>query len=204
LTTVPDSAVTRLLAAWSDGDPQALDRLLPLVYDDLRRIAARHLRSERPDHTLSATAVVHEAYLRLVGHRAVRWQERAQFYGVASVQMRRILVDHARRRAAAKRGGPEVRLALDEELAAGGAPDLDLLALDQALDELAALDPRVVRIVELRFFAGLSLDEAAFALGVSRRTVANEWAVARAWLHKRLATPGGGRSASPAPAGGAP
>src|SRR6187401_2148608 len=124
--------VTRLLTEWSEGDPSALDRLLPLVYADLRRLAARQLRAERPDHTLSATAVVHEAYLRLVGQRQVRLEERAQIFAAASTQMRCILVDHARRRSAGKRGGPELRVTLDEEVAAGMERDLDLLALDQA------------------------------------------------------------------------
>ncbi len=183
-----DEDVTQLLAAWSDGDPTALERLLPLVYADLRRIAGRQLRAERPDHTLSATAVVHEAYLRLVGQRQVRLEDRAQFFAAAATQMRRILVDHARRRAAAKRGGPEVRVTLDEEMAGGMQRDLDLLALDQALEELAVVDSRVARIVELRFFGGLSLDDTALAMELSRRTVAREWALARGWLHKRLET----------------
>jgi len=201
-TTVADSDVTRLLAAWSDGDPTALDRLLPLVYADLRRIAGRQLRSERPDHTLSATAVVHEAYLRLVGQRQVSLEDRAQFFAAAAAQMRRILVDHARRRAAQKRGGPELRITLDEEIAAGDERDLDLLSLDQALDELEALDPRVARIVELRFFGGLSLDDTALAMDVSRRTVAREWALARGWLHKRLeALRGGMGGLAPLPDG---
>jgi RNA polymerase sigma factor (TIGR02999 family) len=185
---VADEDVTQLLAAWSDGDPTALERLLPLVYADLRRIAGRQLRAERPDHTLSATAVVHEAYLRLVGQRQVRLEDRAQFFAAAATQMRRILVDHARRRAAAKRGGPEMRVTLDEEIAGGMDRDLDLLALDQALEELAVVDARVARIVELRFFGGLSLDDTALAMELSRRTVAREWALARGWLHKRLET----------------
>jgi RNA polymerase sigma factor (TIGR02999 family) len=200
---VAESDVTELLAAWGGGDPTALDRLLPLVYADLRRIAARQLRSERSDHTLSATAVVHEAYLRLVGQRQVRLEDRAQFFAAAATQMRRILVDHARRRAAAKRGGPELRVTLDEEVAAGEQRDLDLLTLDQALEELAAVDPRVAKIVELRFFGGLSLDDTALAMELSRRTVAREWALARGWLHKRLeALRGGlgGMPGSPAPA----
>jgi len=178
--------VTRLLTEWSEGDPAALDRLLPLVYADLRRIAARQLRSERREHTLSATAVVHEAYLRLIGQRQVRLADRAQFFAAAATQMRRILVDHARARSAQKRGGAELRVTLDEEIAAEITHDLDLLALDRALDELAALDPRVARIVELRFFGGLSLDDAALAMDISRRTVAREWALARAWLLRRL------------------
>ena len=191
--------VTKLLAAWSDGDSTALDLLLPLVYADLRRIAGRQIKAERRDHTLSATAVVHEAYLRLVGQRQVRLEDRAQFFAAAATQMRRILVDHARRRAAAKRGGPDVRVTLDEEVAAEIARDLDLLSLDQALEELTVLDPRVARIVELRFFGGLSLDDTALALDVSRRTVAREWALARSWLHKRLeALRDGGAPATPA------
>src|SRR6187401_1113203 len=156
--------VTRLLTEWSEGDPSALDRLLPLVYADLRRLAARQLRAERPDHTLSATAVVHEAYMRLVGQRQVRLEDRAQFFAAAATQMRRILVDHARRRAAAKRGGPELRVTLDESIAAGAERDVELLAVDRALDELAALDARVAKVVELRFFGGLSLEDAALAL----------------------------------------
>jgi RNA polymerase sigma factor (TIGR02999 family) len=191
---VADQDVTQLLAAWSDGDATALERLLPLVYADLRRIAARQLKAERAHHTLSATAVVHEVYLRLVGQRKVRLEERAQFFSAAARQMRRILVDHARRRSAAKRGGSEIRVSIDEEaLAADAGRELDLLALDRALAELAALDPRVAQIVELRFFGGLSLDETAVAMNVSRRTVAREWALARSWLHQRLeASPGGG------------
>ncbi|HEV8241552.1 MAG TPA: ECF-type sigma factor, partial [Thermoanaerobaculia bacterium] len=181
-----EEQLTELLAAWSDGDATALERLLPIVYQDLRRIAARQLRSERPDHTLSATAVVHEAYVRLVGQRHVRLEDRAAFFAAAATQMRRILVDHARRRSAAKRGGHEMRVTLDEEIAAGAGRDLDLLALDQALDELGAVDPRVARIVELRFFGGLSLEDTAAAMDLSRRTVVREWALARGWLHQRL------------------
>ena len=181
-----EEQLTQLLAAWSDGDSTALERLLPLVYADLRRIAARQLRSERPDHTLSATAVVHEAYVRLVGQRQVRLEDRAAFFAAAATQMRRILVDHARRRSAAKRGGHEMRVTLDEEIAAGSGRDLDLLALDHALEELAAVDPRVARIVELRFFGGLSLEDTAAAMDLSRRTVVREWALARGWLHQRL------------------
>jgi len=183
---VGEEQLTELLAAWSDGDSTALERLLPLVYADLRRIAARQLRSERPDHTLSATAVVHEAYVRLVGQRQVRLEDRAAFFAAAATQMRRILVDHARRRSAAKRGGHEVRVTLDEEIAAGAGRDLDLLALDQALEELAAVDPRVAHIVELRFFGGLSLEDTAVTMDLSRRTVVREWALARGWLHQRL------------------
>ena len=188
-----EDEVTRLLEAWSEGDSRALDRLLPLVYADLRRIAANQLRSERSDHTLSATAVVHEAYLKLVGQRKVRLEDRAQFFAAAATQMRRILVDHARRRAAAKRGGPEMRVTLDEEIVAGAERDVELLAVDRALDELAQLDERVAKVVELRFFGGLSLDDTALALDISRSTAAREWALARGWLHRRLE--GGGAAA---------
>jgi RNA polymerase sigma factor (TIGR02999 family) len=181
-----EEEVTRLLEAWSGGDSTALDRLLPIVYADLKRIAANQLRSERREHTLSATAIVHEAYLKLVGQRRVRLEDRAQFFAAAATQMRRILVDHARRRAAAKRGGPEIRVTLDEGIAAAAERDLELLAVDRALDELEALDPRVAKVVELRFFGGLSLEDAALALDVSRSTVAREWALARGWLHRRL------------------
>lgn len=186
-----DSDVTTLLSAWSGGDLSALERLVPLVYADLRRIAANRLKSERPGHTLSATAVAHEAYLRLVGQRSMRWQDRAQFFAVASELMRRILVDHARRRAAAKRGGQAVRLTLEADVAESRSRDVDLLALDTALEELAALDARTARLVELRFFGGLSIEEAAHALGVSRTTATREWALARGWLHRRL---GAGRA----------
>ncbi len=184
------SDVTALLSAWSGGDRAALDRLMPLVYEDLRRIAGNQLRAERHDHTLSATAVVHEVYLRLLGQRAANLAQRAQFFALASALMRRILVDHARRRVAAKRGGETIRLQLDENLldapGSGVEPDLDLLLLDTALEELQLLDPRLVRIVELRFFGGLSLDEMTTELQLSRTTVTREWALAKSWLHRRL------------------
>jgi len=186
---VGEEQLTELLAAWSDGDSTALERLLPLVYADLRRIAARQLRSERADHTLSATAVVHEAYVRLVGQRQVRLEDRAAFFAAAATQMRRILVDHARRRSAAKRGGHEMRVTLDEEIAAGAGRDLDLLALDQALDELGAVDPRVARIVELRFFGGLTVEETAEVVRSSPATVKRDWHSAKAWLFRELGGP---------------
>jgi RNA polymerase sigma factor (TIGR02999 family) len=185
------SDVTSLVSAWSGGDRAALDRLMPLVYDDLRRIAGNQLRAERRDHTLSATAVVHEVYLRLLGQRAANLAQRAQFFALASGLMRRILVDHARRRLAAKRGGETVRLQLDENLVeadarSGSELDLDLLTLDSALEELQAFDPRLVRIIELRFFGGLSLEEMTAELQLSRTTVTREWALAKSWLHRRL------------------
>jgi RNA polymerase sigma factor (TIGR02999 family) len=182
--------LTSLLRAWSAGEPDAAGRLVPLVYDELRRQAARQLRGERPDHTLRPTALVHEAYLRLVGQERASWQSRRQFFAVAAQSMRRVLVDHARQRAAAKRAGGMQRVTLEDEPVAGIPPDADILAVDEALRELAALDPRRERIVVLRFFAGLTLDEAAEALGVSEATVTREWRLARAWLHRRLASHG--------------
>ena len=178
--------VTGLLEAWSHGDASALERLIPIVYDDLRRVAGRRLRVEREDHTLSATALVHETYLRLMGQQPSRLENRSHFFAVASEQMRRILVDHARRRGARKRGGGTVRLTLDAEVAAGASPDLDLVAVDDALTELFALDSRQARIVEMRFFGGLAAEEAAAVLGISRATVERDWRLARAWLYRRL------------------
>jgi RNA polymerase sigma-70 factor (ECF subfamily) len=178
--------VTSLLDAWSRGDASALDQLLPIVYADLRKVAARRLRAERRGHTLSATALVHEAYLRLLGQHPSRLESRAHFFAVASELMRRILVDHARKRAAAKRGGGGTRLALEETVLVGGAPDLDLVAVDDALSELGRLDTRQARIVELRFFGGLSVEEAAAVLGISRATVERDWGLARAWLYREL------------------
>jgi RNA polymerase sigma factor (TIGR02999 family) len=181
-----DPTVTTLLLAWNDGDSSALERLVPLVYADLRRVARRRLRAEGRDHTLSSTALVHETYLRLVDQHSVRWQNRAQFFAMASELMRRVLVDYARRRAAAKRGGRDVRITLDPSLARIENRDLDLVALDEALQELAALNPRSARLVEIRFFGGLSIEETAAALEISRATVEREWMAARAWLFRRL------------------
>jgi RNA polymerase sigma factor (TIGR02999 family) len=183
--------ITDLLAAWSQGDKQALEQLLPLVYDELRRVAARRLAHERPGHTLQPTALAHEAYLKLVGERGANWQGRAQFYGVAAEAMRRILVDHARARATAKRGAAQVMLSVDDVDVPGasGAAPIDLLALDAALERLAAVDPRLARIVELRHFGGLSVAETARVLHSSPATVKRNWALARAWLFREL---GGG------------
>jgi RNA polymerase sigma factor (TIGR02999 family) len=178
--------VTSLLEAWNRGDASALDRLIPIVYDDLRRVAGRRLRMEREGHTLSATALVHETYLRLMGQHPSHLQNRSHFFAVASELMRRILVDHARRRRASKRGGGAVRITLDAAVAGGASPDLDLVAVDDALTELAALDTRQARIVEMRFFGGLSAEEAAEVLGISRATVERDWGLARAWLYRRL------------------
>ena len=179
--------LTAVLRAWSDGDPAAEAKLLPLVYDQLRRQAAHQLRRERPGHSLSPTAVVHELYLRLVPQERASWVNRTQFFAVASRLIRRVLVDHARARRTAKRAGGWQRVTLADDVVEAGPPDLDLLALDRALEELAALDARRARLVELRYFGGLSLDETAAALGVSAATVSREWQLARAWLHRRLA-----------------
>jgi RNA polymerase sigma factor (TIGR02999 family) len=184
----PRQDVTALLRAWSQGDTEAGERLLPIVYGELRRQAARLLRRERRDHTLQPTALVHETYLRLVEQRAADWKNRTQFFAVAARAMRRILVDHARRHGARKRGGSWDRITLEESRRAWPAsePDVDVLALEDALDELAALDPPKVRLVELRFFAGLNLEETASVLGVSESTVSREWRMTRAWLFRRL------------------
>lgn len=178
--------VTRLLADWREGDQQALEQLAPLVYDELRRLAGRYLRRERINHTLQSTALVHEAYLRLIDQSRVQWQNRAHFFGVAAQMIRRILVDHARGHQAAKRGSGVARLSLDEALDASAPRDLDLVALDDALETLARLDPQQSRIIELRYFAGLSIEETAEVVGVSPATVKREWASARAWLFREL------------------
>jgi RNA polymerase sigma factor (TIGR02999 family) len=195
--TAPQEDVTTLLRAWSHGDAEAADRLVPLVYEELRRQAARSLRRERPEHTLRPTALVHEAYLRLADQRDPAWQNRAQFFAVAAQAMRRILVDHARRRRAGKRGRSWRRVSLDEVAERGqaaiGPPDLDLLALEEALTELANLAPEKARLVELRFFGGLNLDDTAAVLGVSPSTVSRDWRLARAWLFRRLSKGSGDR-----------
>ena len=178
--------VTQLLLQWNKGDPAALDALIPLVYGELRRLARHYLQQEKQGHTLSSTALVHEAYLRLVNQREVTWQNRAHFFGVASQMMRRILVDHARKRASAKRGGELLTLALDEAVAAPRGKAIDLMALDDALVGLAKLDERQSRLVELRFFGGLSIEETSEVLGVSTPTVKRDWASARAWLFREL------------------
>ena len=181
------SDVTQLLLAWQAGDRDALDRMLPIVYDELHRLAAGYLRRERPDHTLQPTALVHEAYLRLVRQRQVDWRNRAQFVGVAAGMMRRVLANYARDRSAAKRAGDreQVSLSLVEE--GQGPPDVDIIALEDALERLAALDARKVRVVELRVFGGLAMDEIAEVLGISRATVEREWSFARVWLYDAIA-----------------
>jgi RNA polymerase sigma factor (TIGR02999 family) len=184
---VADSAnVTALLRAWADGQPGAADRLVPVVYQQLRRRAAAYLRGERRNHTLQATALVNEAYLRLVEQQQVVWQNREQFFGLASQMMRRILVDHARRRNMHKRSGQWLRVSLSDHALPGPPADFDVLALDELLVRLAAFDARKSRLVELRYFGGLSLEETARVLDIAPRTVEREWRVARAWLHSQL------------------
>lgn len=178
--------VTRLLQAWGAGEEGAFERLFPLVYDELRRTARRFLAGERQGHTLQATALVHEAYFRLVAQRQVEWQERAQFYAVAARSMRRILVDHARGRASLKRGGVPP-LPLDEAHDVAERRPADLVALDDALTSLGEIDPQKAAVVELRFFGGLSNEQTADALGCSRATVIRQWRIARAWLFDVLA-----------------
>jgi len=192
-----EESVTSLLRAWGSGDAQVGDSLVPLVYEELRRQAQRALRREGEGHTLQPTALVHEAWLRLADQADARWESRSQFFAVAAQMMRRVLVDHARTRQAQKRGGGAVQVSLDDADRAGAAPDApsadggsldaaDVIALDDALARLAEMDPQKARLVELRYFAGLSIPEAAAALGISQATVGREWAVARMWLRREL------------------
>lgn len=189
--------LTRLLRDAASGKRGDLDALMAAIYDDLRRLAERHMRGERDDHTLQATAVVHEAYLKLIDQRATDWSDRVHFFAVASRVIRRILVDHARERGAQKRGGSGTRVRIGDEDFAAPATDVDLLTLDAALVELADLDEQQARIVELRFFGGCSIDEAAELLGVGRRTVDRDWAAAKAWLLCRLDADADDASGSP-------
>lgn len=179
--------ITQLLMKWSHGDQKALDKLMPLVYSELRRLAGNYLRRERPGHTLQPTALVNEAYLKLIDQKRARWQNRAQFYGVAAQLMRRILVDHARQHQAAKRGGSDQqRLSITGAEKLVQQPQVDLLALHEALEGLATLDPQQERIVELRFFGGLSIEDTAEVLGIGHATVERDWNMARAWLRRKL------------------
>ncbi len=179
-------SITQMLLRWSGGDQAALDQLLPLVYDELRRLAHSFLRRQPFHHTLQPTALVHEAYLRMVDQQRVSWENRAQFFGLAATLMRRILVDHTREQLAAKRGGGETRVSLSEADRLGSEPDINLIALDEALNELAALNPQHSRIVELRYFGGLTIEETAIALDVSHATVERGWNMARAWLRREM------------------
>ena len=183
----PGSAeVTKLLLAWSEGDKRALEELLPVVYQELHAMARHYMATERPDHTLQASALVNEAYLKLVDVRQMQWQNRAHFFGVSAELMRRILVDFGRRRHYLKRGGGVRPVTLNEDLMMTGARTTNLVALDDALKTLAVVDPRRVRVVELRFFAGLTVEETAEVLKVSPDTVARDWRLAKVWLHREL------------------
>jgi RNA polymerase sigma-70 factor (ECF subfamily) len=201
----PPEELTLLLRRWQQGDERASEELLPLVYGELRRIARRHLRGEREGHTLEATALVHEVYLRLVGGSDLHWNDRVHFYAVAAQMMRRVLVDHARGRGAAKRGGSVVKVSLDEARDPAVETGADVVALDDALMSLEKLDPRKSRIVELRFFGGLTLEETAAVVGLSIPTVVKETRLARAWLYSQIAaeaTGGAGTAAKPGVAAG--
>jgi RNA polymerase sigma-70 factor, ECF subfamily len=186
MATRPPQGITQLLERWGQGDEEALDQLMPLVYDELHRLAGAYLRRERGEHTLQPTALVNEAYLKLVHQRNIRWQNRAQFFGVAAQLMRRILVDHARANHAAKRGGDRVNVSLKNIGAFGTQPAADVLALHDVLNRLAEIDPDQSRIVELRFFGGLTIEEAAEVMHVSHSTVEREWKIAKAWLKREL------------------
>jgi RNA polymerase sigma factor (TIGR02999 family) len=186
MTAPSPHELTQLLLDWSKGNKAALDQLMPLVYDELRRLAHHYLRRERAGHTLQTTALVNEAYLRLIDQRCVQWQNRAHFFGVASQLMRRILVDHARARHYVRRGGGARRVSLDEALVVSKQRAADVLALDEALTALATIDRRKSQIVEMRFFGGLSIEETAEVLAVSPGTIMRDWTLAKAWLHREI------------------
>lgn len=186
MATGSPQGITQLLERWSLGDEEALDQLMPLVYDELHRLAGAYLRRERREHTLQPTALVNEAYLKLVRQRSIRWQNRAQFFGVAAQLMRRILVDHARANDAAKRGGDRVNVSLKNIGASGQQPEADVLALHDLLNRLTEIDPDQSRIVEMRFFGGLTIAETAEVMQVSHSTVEREWKIAKAWLKREL------------------
>ena len=178
--------ITRILASLQGGDREAFGAVFPLVYDELRRMARNRMRAERPGHTLSPTALVHEAYLKLAGLERIEWRNRAQFFALSAQAMRQVLVDHALKKKAQKRGGGEIHVTLDEEVPGGDPPVEEVLALDEALKRLEASHPRRVRVVVCRFFAGMEVDEIAAALGVSEATVKRDWTAARAWLNREL------------------
>lgn len=185
----PQQNVTLLLRKWSAGDRAALDQLMPIVYDELRRLANNYLRRQSAGQTLQPTALVHEAYVRLAGQEHTHWENRAQFFGMAAKLMRNILVDQARSRLAAKRGGDRLRVSFNEADRLGSEPALEILALDDVLNEFAAVHPQPARIVELRFFGGLTIEEAAAVMGTSHATVERQWSFARAWLRRELSNP---------------
>jgi RNA polymerase sigma factor (TIGR02999 family) len=186
MSTASPNEVTQLLLDWSNGDKAALDKLMPVVYQELRRLARHYMRGERPGHTLQTTALVNEAYMRLVDYKRMRWQDRAHFFAAAAQVMRRILIDHARSHLYQKRGGGARKVSLDQAAELSAERASDLIAVDAALAELAELDPRKSQIVELRFFGGLSVEETAEVLGVSPPTVQREWRKAKAWLHRAI------------------
>jgi RNA polymerase sigma factor (TIGR02999 family) len=186
MATPSRDQITDLLIDWSNGDQAALDRLMPLVYDELRRLASHYVRHERPGHTLQTTALVHEAYLKLVDQKSVQWETRVQFFAATAQVMRHVLVDYARSRKALKRGGDYVRLSIDDAAISVEENGTDLLSVDEALNKLAAIDAQQSRVVELRVFGGLTVEETAEALAISPRTVKREWSMAKAWLHREL------------------
>lgn len=186
LMTSPEKSVTQLLIEWRDGDETALDRLIPIVYDEMRRLARYYMRRERREHTLQTTALINEAYIRLVDHKGMRWQNRAHFYAVAAQAMRRVLVDHARSRQYIKRGRGASTVELDQAAVVAQEQAAEIVALDEALTGLAAIDPRQSKIVELRYFGGMSVDETAEVLGISGVTVMRDWRAAKAWLLRAI------------------
>jgi len=182
----PPQEITQLLVDWSNGNQAALDQLMPLVYTELRQLAHWYMRRERPGHTMQTTALIHEAYLRLVDQTQVRWENQAHFFGIAARLMRQILIEHARSHTRAKRGGGAVTLSLDEAALVSQARAVELLALNDALERLATVDPRKSRVVELRFFGGLSVEETARVLNIASNTVLRDWRLAKAWLHREI------------------
>jgi RNA polymerase sigma factor (TIGR02999 family) len=186
MTTVSHNDVTGLLHEWKQGDKHALDKLMPLVYDEMRRIAHRYMQKEHDGHTLQTTALINEAYVRLVGQQKIEWQNRSHFFAVTAQVMRHLLIDHARRQNFAKRGGGAERVALDDATMMSSERAVELIALDEALGELAQMDPRKSRVVELRYFGGLSLEETAEVLDISLMTVRRDWRAAKAWLFRRI------------------
>jgi RNA polymerase sigma-70 factor, ECF subfamily len=186
MTKPPPKEVTQLLVDWSGGDQAAFDKLVPLVYEELHRLARRYMGREQAGHTLQTTALVNEAYLRLVDQKRMRWQNRAHFFAIAAQMMRRVLVDHARKRRYAKRGGDQLRVSLAEAEGLSQERAADVVALDEALESLAEIDPQQARVVELRFFGGLTIEETAEVLGLSRDMVNREWATAKAWLYREM------------------
>ena len=187
MTENPQTEVSELLVKWNHGDQEALNQLMPLVYDELRQLARRYLRQERPDHTLQTTALVHEAYLKLIDQKLHDWQNRMHFFAITAQMMRRILVDYARGHQARRRGGAHfVKLSLDEAPEVPDVKSPDLIMLDEALNELSTMDPQQSRIVELRVFGGLTVEETAEVMKISPRTVKREWSMARTWLHQQM------------------